>query len=402
MRKILFIVLDGAAGSPCRTLGGKTEFEAAITPCIDSLFNHSVNGLMHVVGPNIAPESDVAAFSILGYTPFNVPARGVTEAIGSGMEYKEGEVALRCNIASVSRGRIVKLRLSNLTDEQGKEVERLINEGISLDVPFTFKHTSDYRGVLVLHEKLSSKVSNTHPGYIRERVGSELITVARNVTEGLQIKECRPLSPEARRTAELINDFTSQAAEVLGKAFVKDNLGTEANYILVRDAGNSLPKLDSFKKVYGVNFSLVAEMPVELGIAKLLGFSIIPDIHDLSLLAVKVVNELRKKDGVYVHIKGPDKYGHLGDAAGKTGEIERIDKEFMKSLLGLIDLGKVTVCVTSDHATPSCFGSHSADPVPYLITDGESSAGHFCEKNVRQEFIHGVDLMKKVISTAKS
>jgi len=395
MNKILFIVLDGAAGRACKTLGGKSSLEAAKTPVIDSLFHKSINGLMHVVGPNIAPQSDVAAFALLGYNPFKVPGRGVVEAIGAGIDYHEGDVAFRCNLANVKQGKLVKIRLADLSKDKGQMIERLINKGISLDVPFTFKHTEGYRCVLILHKKLSDQVTNTHPGYIRERLGNELVSVAKNITEGMTIKDCKALTPEAQETADIINDFTKQASEVLTKA------GLEANYIFTRDAGNSLPHLESFDDKHDVNMALIAEMPVELGVARLLEMDTLKPSEDLALMAKRIVKSLSDYDAIYVHIKGPDKYGHLGDATGKVREIERIDKEFMTVLMSLVDLKKTTICVTSDHATPACFAAHSSDPVPYLITgDGEAN-GHFCEKTVNKTFIEGKELMKKVINAAK-
>ncbi len=396
MKKILLTILDGAAGRPCKTLGGKTSLEAAKTPVIDSLFHHSINGLMHVIGPNIAPQSDVAAFALLGYNPFNVPSRGIVEAIGGGVDYHEGEVAMRCNIAIVKGDKLVSVRLSNMTDEEGKEIERLINEGISLDVPFTFKHTKGYRGVLILHKHLPANVTNTHPGYIRERIGEELISVAKKLKEGMQIKECRPLTPEAKVTADIINDFTKQAQEVLV------NAGMPANYIFIRGVGNHLPKLKSFEEMHGFKMAMVAAMPVELGIAKIVGMDTIPEYEDYSKLVNEVINASHKYKGIYVHIKGPDKYGHLGDAHGKVRAIERIDKEFMGPLMKAINLDDYTVCVTSDHATPAVYGSHSSDPVPYLITNGGKAEGHFYEGTVSRTFIEGRELMNKIIKEAKS
>ncbi|MFA5405913.1 MAG: alkaline phosphatase family protein [Candidatus Nanoarchaeia archaeon] len=401
MKKILFIVLDGAAGRPCKTLGGKSSLEAANTPIIDSLFKDSINGLMNVIGPNIAPQSDVAAFALLGYNPFKVPARGVIEAIGAGIKYHEGEVALRCNLANVKQGKLVKIRLSELTKDKGLQIEKLINEGISLDVPFTFKHTEGYRCVLVLHKNLSDQVTNTHPGYIRQRLGVELISVAKKINEGITIKECKALAPEAQVTANIINDFTKQASQVLTKAGLGDLRSVETNYIFTRDAGNSLPELDSFEDKHDVNMALIAEMPVELGVAQLLEMDVIKPINDAGLMVNKIIKSLEKYDGIYIHLKGPDIYGHLGDATGKVREIERIDKEFMSQLIKSIDLKNNIICITSDHATPACFGSHSNDPVPYLITGDGNGQGHFCEKTVNKKFIEGKELMNKVINQAR-
>ncbi len=393
MNKIFYIILDGAAGKPNKSLNNMSALQAAVTPNIDKLFHKSINGLMHVIGPSIAPQSDVALFALLGYNPFNVPSRGVIEAIGSGVNYVNGEVALRCNITHVSNNKLSGVRLVDLTDDEGKLVEELINNGVSLDVPFTFKHSVGYRGVLVLHAKLSSDVTNTHPGYIRKRIGDELVGVAVKINN--KIKECKPLTPNAKITADIINDFIKQSHEVLSKA------GLKANYILTRGAGNHLPNLKSFKDKYGLKMALVAKMPVELGVARIIGVDTINETSDYHQLAINVADAINDYDIVYVHIKGPDVYGHIGDAVGKKKAIERIDKEFFPELLNRIRLSDTTICVTSDHATPACVGGHSSDPVPYLITNNKSNTGHFSESSVEQSFIEGKELLNKIISIAK-
>ncbi len=396
MNKIIYIILDGAAGRPNKTLNNKTALEKANTPAIDSLFRKSINGLMNVVGPNIAPQSDIATFALMGYNPFNVPSRGVIEAIGSGYEYKQGEIAMRCNLAVINKGKLEKPRLSFMTKEEGKEIEQLINEGVSLDAPFTFKHTKDYRGVLIIHKKLPANVTNTHPGYIRERLGTELLSYAVRFRNEVKIKECKALSPDSIETANIINDFIKQSQEVLV------NAGVKANYILIRGAGNNLPEIKSFEETNGFKMALVARMPVELGVAKILGLDIIQETSKLNTLLNSVLNSLSNHQAVYAHIKGPDKYGHIGDAYGKVKAIERIDEEFIKPLITKVNLNETTICITSDHATPACFGVHTSDPVPYLITNNQKTKGHFCEKTVNKEFIEGKELMKKIIEIAKT
>jgi 2,3-diphosphopglycerate-independent phosphoglycerate mutase len=339
----------------------------------------------------------VAAFALLGYNPFNTPSRSVIEAVGSGYDYKNGELVLCSNFVNIKGGLVSGTRLSRLSDSQGAEVEQLINEGISLNAPFTFKFLNSFRGLLIIHEKLSSNVTNTHPGYVRDRVGEELSCLSKRFSDD-KIKVCKPLSANAQRTAKLINDFTKQVNEVLSQVNIVDKWGVRVNNVLLSDAGNSLPLLESLKDYKGVKASMVADSSLELGVAKLLGLSVINRAKDLSKMPKVIVNSLASHDGVYFNIKGPDKYGHLGDSFKKVKEIERVDHEFIKPLLDLINLDEFVICLAPSHATPACFGIHTSDPVPYLITNGKEVTGNFCEKTVNKSFIEGKELIDKVIS----
>lgn len=401
-KKLIFIVLDGASGLPAPTLKDKTSLEAARTPNLNKLAQMSEAGIMDVIGKGIAPQSDAAAFALLGYDPFKSPARGVSEAIGAGLLFKNGELALRCNFACVNNGLIKKLRSGKIHHLVGRRIEKLINEGVNLDVPFTFKFTMEYRGVLIIHGRdLSDQVSNTHPGYERERIGGELISVAKHLEGDMHLREAQPLEKGAEYSAELINDFSKQAYEVLTKAGIKDEIGDVINYILCRDAGNSKPDFKSFYDSYRLLMGMVAEMPVELGIAKMLGLEIIKPKKTLPETAKMVLKELDGYDGIYVHLKGPDKYAHLGDALGKKKAIEEIDRDFMSIIVEAFKPLEQVICVTCDHSTPAAYGSHSSHPVPFIITSKTPSGiKRFNEKECAKGKIKlesGKELMSNVI-----
>src|SRR2546426_9662501 len=109
--QLLYVCLDGLADDPIPGLGGRTPLEAARTPVLDNLARRGAQGLVYTVGPDIAPESDIAVFAILGYDPReDHPGRGVLEAIGSGMEFRDGELAYRVNFATQEDGEIVDRR----------------------------------------------------------------------------------------------------------------------------------------------------------------------------------------------------------------------------------------------------------------------------------------------------
>jgi 2,3-bisphosphoglycerate-independent phosphoglycerate mutase len=158
-----------------------------------------------------------------------------------------------------------------------------------------------------------------------------------------------------------------------------------ANCVLLRDAGDHLPRVESFQERHGMTGTALVEMPAEVGIAKLLGMKMIrlKDRNDLKKKAAIFLKELREGTIVYVHIKGPDEFGHDGDAVGKKKSVETIDKDFFSAAVGEID--ETTIAVSCDHATPCTIKMHSSDPVPLLVTSKKGHDGlRFTEKNAKR------------------
>ena len=155
-----------------------------------------------------------------------------------------------------------------------------------------------------------------------------------------------------------------------------------ANVVLLRDAGDHLPRLESFEAKYGMRGTALVEMPAEVGIATLLRMRMvkIKDRKDLKEKASLLTRELADGSVVYVHIKGPDEFGHDGDAKGKKANIEQIDRDFFSSVAP--KTGDARLAVSCDHATPCTMKRHSADPVPLLITvEGGGDGRRFNERN---------------------
>ena len=385
MRKLLYVVLDGAGDRPHPQLGGRTPLQYAHKPNIDRLAKRGVTGLVYTVGEGIAPESDAAVLSILGYDPFaHHTGRGVLEAIGAGIDFEDGWLALRCNFATVDRDlTIVDRRCGRtLTTSEAAELAKAINEGVRLEgATFTFKNTIGHRGVLVIRRldgPLSSNITNTDPAY--EKVGG--LGVARARSEA-KVSMCRPLddSPEAAIAAKLVNEFTTKAMEVLEGHPINSERRRRgllpANAILCRDAGHERPRLKPLSELYGLRMACLAEMPVERGIAIAAGMEVIPippllgNVEvDYRLRAESSLEALYKYDGIYVHLKGPDELGHDGDPLRKAKSIEDIDRYFFEVVVEDLDLDNVVIVVTSDHATPCTLKAHSDDPVPMLIAGG--------------------------------
>ena len=176
-----------------------------------------------------------------------------------------------------------------------------------------------------------------------------------------------------------------------------------------RDAGNCLPPLYSLSKKYGRNWALLADMPLEIGIGGLAGMSLVRlplptfTAGDYGVRVEKTLAALKKFDCLYIHIKGPDLFGHDGDYLGKKQCIEEIDKFFFAPLLEKIGLKNVVIAVTADHSTPCGMKGHSGDPVPFIISGGKVKADfveRFGESYCRNGgfgTIKGSELMKKLM-----
>lgn len=380
------MLLDGCADRPSPSLNYTTPLEAAYTPNLDAIAARSRLGSVITVGKGIAPESDIAVFNMLGYSfREGYPGRGVIEAIGSGLEVRKGDLALRANLASGKSGRIADRRAGrNLSQEEAEQLAKDLNT-ITLDsARFEFKATISYRGVLVIRgdRPLNAAITNTDPAYAR--VGG--FGAAKETSGADRVMKCVPESKDVRaaRAAKLVNEFTTKAQRVLDASDVNRERVRQgklpANLVLLRDAGDHLPEPMPFEKKYGLKGTALVEMPAEVGIAKLLGMKMVPikDMKDMSEKARLFSSELKDGAVVYVHIKGPDEFGHDGNARGKKKNIETIDRDFFSTALRRLD--EATLAVSCDHATPCTLKRHSADPVPLLISgSGKGDGRRFSE-----------------------
>lgn len=418
-------MLDGLGDLPSAELEGKTPLEAAEIPEMDSLAEAGQMGLVYTVRKGVAPESDVAVISILGYDPFKYyTGRGPIEAVGSDLFIKEGDLALRCNFATLGEeGRIVDRRAGrNLTTSEASKLCQAVNSEVKLTsspAEFDFKNTVGHRAALVIRSrvgKLSGQISNTDPAYTRV----EGLGVATKDVKML-LQESRPLvnRVEAERAAQLVNEFVQKSSSVLDGHEVNIDRRRRgflaANLVLTRDAGDSLPRMPSLNSLYGGTFGSLVEMPVERGIALLCGMREvkIPEPtgnlkHDYTVRAQIAAEAMASGiDVLYIHIKGPDEPGHDGKPDKKRKIIEMIDRYFFSTLLPNVDLTEDLVAVTADHSTPCSLRAHSDDPVPLLIAGPNLKADglkHFSEKACRKGSLgtmNGPELMPKLMRLAR-
>jgi len=414
-------LLEGVGDLPHPDLAGKTPLEAATTKNMDTLAKNGIMGQVISVGKGIAPESDIAVFNMLGYKfqHSDYAGRGVVEAIGIGIDFKDGDLALRGNFATLdNEGKIIDRRAGRKieredVEEISKEIEKEIkfsNPNASVVVAPTVGHRVTVR--LRDSKPLSSEISNTDPAYGR----IDGMGIAKAVSDFMKIEKCIPLeqTENAISTANLVNEFTEQSLEIMKKSDVNKRRSQKnkklLNSILLRDAGNKYPNVKPINDLHSMNFSCIVDMPVEVGISNILKMRAynaggLTDYEEKASIAAQA---METENAMYVHLKGPDEFGHDGDAIGKMKNIEDIDKRFFGTLLDHIDVSKVAVMISADHSTPSIHKGHSADPVPILISGDmitNDDTQRFTEADAKKGaigLIDGVQVVKTGIDLFKT
>jgi 2,3-bisphosphoglycerate-independent phosphoglycerate mutase len=359
---------------------------------------------MYTVGKGIAPESDAGVFSLLGYDPLHVHlSRGVVESIGAGADFHDGDLALRAGFATVDGDKLVDRRAGrNLSTEEARQLAAAVNGQVRLknETRFQFLATVGHRAVIVFKansHKYSSEISNFDPAYVR----AGKISIAQPGAKQYDIPKCDPLddSPDAVKSAALVNEFGLKTKQALDNHPVNQQRRKEgrkpANFVLMRDAGTARPIVEGFREKWKMRAAMIADLPAELGIGRLLGMDVreIPpgtSLEDYRKRAELVLRLAGQYDFVYVHLKGPDEPGHDGLYDLKKQRIEELDSGFFSHLRGAAKLQRTILCVTCDHSTPCRDKGHSDDPVPVLVaggplkpdesnrfTEAEAGRGHF-------------------------
>lgn len=419
---MIYVLLDGVGDLPHPDLDGKTPLEAANTPTLDKLSKNGVIGEVISVGKGIAPESDIAVFNMLGYKfhHSDYAGRGVIEAIGIGIDFKNGDLALRGNYATLDdQGAIIDRRAGrHIEKEDANDIAKEIEDKIKFSHPDTsvvVAPTIGHRVTVRIRADstiLSSKITNTDPAY--SNIGG--MGVAKAVGDYLKIEKCLPLdeTEEAKITSRLVNEFNEQSIKIMKESHInkkrKDQNKKLLSCILLRDAGNKYPDVIPINEKYSMNFSCIVDMPVELGISDILEMKAfeaggLTDYEEKARVAAKA---METQNAIYVHLKGPDEFGHDGDAIGKMKNIEEIDQRFFKTLLDNIDPNKVATVISADHSTPCINKGHSDDPVPVLVSanfiknDGTTRMTEKQAKKGSIGLIQGAEVVETALKLIKS
>jgi 2,3-bisphosphoglycerate-independent phosphoglycerate mutase len=419
---IIYVLLDGVGDLPHPDLDGKTPLEAANTPTLDKIASNGVIGEVISVGKGIAPESDIAVFNMLGYK-FNhaeYAGRGVIEAIGIGIDFKDGDLALRGNFSTLNEEDVI------IDRRAGRQIEKEDADGIAREIETKIKFSNPNTSVVVSptighrvtirirtdSQKLSSKITNTDPAY--SNIGG--MGVAKAVGDFLKIEKCLPIEDtnDSKLTANLVNEFSEQSIKIMKESVInkkrKEQNKKQLSCILLRDAGNKYPDVPPINEKHAMQFSCIVDMPVELGIAEVLKMKTfeaggLTDYEEKARVAAKA---METQNSIYVHLKGPDEFGHDGDAIGKMKNIEEIDQRFFKTLIENIDSSKVAIVISADHSTPCINKGHSDDPVPVVVSgnfiknDGTTRMTEEQAKKGSIGLLQGAEVVSKSIELIKS
>jgi 2,3-bisphosphoglycerate-independent phosphoglycerate mutase len=418
---MIYVLLDGVGDLPHPDLDGKTPLEAANTPTLDKIASNGAIGEVISVGKGIAPESDIAVFNMLGYKfkHADYVGRGVIEAIGIGIDFKDGDLALRGNYSTLNDDEVIIDRRAGRhiekadADGVAKEIEEKI--GLSPDISVVVSPTIGHRVTVRIRkdsQKLSSRITNTDPAY--SNIGG--MGVAKAVGDFLKIEKCLPLedTEDSKFTANLVNEFSEKSISIMKESQInkkrKDENKKQLSCILLRDAGNKYPDVVPINEKYNMNFSCIVDMPVEIGISEVLKMKAyeaggLTDYEEKARVAAKA---METQNAIYVHLKGPDEFGHDGDAIGKMKNIEEIDQRFFKTLVENIDSNKVAIVISADHSTPCINKGHSDDPVPVVVSgdfikkDGTTRMTEEQAKKGSIGLLQGAEVVEKSLELIKS
>ena len=408
MKKIILIICDGMGDVPQKELGNKTPLEAAYTPNMDKLSREGINGIMHVLGRGIRPNSDEAHLTLFGYDiKKEYPGRGPIEAAGVGIKLKDGDVAIRANLATVDKElRVIDRRAGRI--ENTEEFTKELN-GIEIDgIKFIVKSGTAHRVVIVMRgDGLSDKISNSDVHYV----------TSTEVVEdwfGRKVNKIRALdsTEEAKFTASVLQKFLERSHEILERNPLNEEREKQGkprgNYLLTRGPGY-YKQLKPFSEKWNLKSACIAGAGLYKGLGVMAGMELI-DVEgatgmpntNVKAKFTKAVEKIVDYDFIFVHVKPTDIFGENGDCIGKKDFIEKV----IDPALGcLVDFSGMIV-LTSDHSTPCSNKDHSADPVPLLIHGANTppdTVMSFSEsdcKNGSLGTVFGKDFMKMILKLA--
>lgn len=383
----LFFILDGLGDLPVARLGGKTPLEAAKTPHLDHLASCGLYGMVDPVIPGVPADTHTGIALLLGVSTKEVfrLQRGPLEAAGAGVDLKNGDVAVRCNFATLERsaGRLIirDRRADRISAPDTTELAKVLqNIDLGNGVTGSVFPATQHRAVLRLSGPgLSDAVSDSDPRH----------------GDPMQVQTVRPLISDnlnSRQTAQAMNRFSLIAHERLSchplNTIRRAQGKPEANTIICRGAG-AVSELKTVLHGLHLKVAVVTGSCTVVGLGRMLGYPVFTspgftaladtDIAGKISTAVKL---LQDHDLVFVHLKAPDICAHDFDPVGKRDFIERFDLA-----LSSIRTKNLVIAVTADHSTDSNSGEHSRDPVPSLLyTPGDDydSCHHFGEHECRQ------------------
>lgn len=377
---------DGMADQPIEELGGKTPLEYAKTPMMDELAKVSEIGMVHTVPDGMSPGSDTANLSVLGYDPkIYYSGRSPLEALSIGVPMKSTDVAIRCNLVTLSeeedfyeKRRIIDHSSGEISTEDAAVLLDAVKEGLQRE-GYTFYVGTSYRHLLIVDQGTVMPLTQPHD-ILGQVIGDKL-----------------PKDPVLREMMEksydiLVNHPINVERKKQGK--------NPANSCWFWGAGTR-PSLMSFAEKNHKEGAMISAVDLLKGIAVGTGMKVIAveganggldtNYEGKAEAAVKALTE-DGCDFVYVHVEAPDEMGHQGSVERKVQAIENLDQRVIRPLVqGLNDADcDFRMLVLPDHPTPICIRTHTGDSVPYMLYDSTSPQSHSWAYNEREGAASGI------------
>lgn len=340
--KTALIILDGASEEKLEELNGMTPLEFSYTPHLDKILEKGkwLKRTFYPFGQE--PDSLNCILSILGLNEEQIPkSRAYFEALAKGIEIKEDEVVLRCNLISIKNDKLESFNALGLP----KDMQKQISLNIKLKGGIKFFHISDYRNLIVIKKDESVlKLKNLPP----------------HENLGIGIKD-------------LINNYSE--IELL-KEFTEENIFeyNDTQHMFYPWGVSSKVNLPSFYSLHNKSSSIVCETEIVKGIAKAMKIEVSKlnnstgDVDtDLKEKAWSLLENLKTYDVAIAHINGTDEVSHRKDLKGKIKFIEKIDKEFLSIIVENIISG-TQIIILSDHQTSSITGKHEKGDVDVFFS----------------------------------
>ena len=409
--KYVVLLCDGMADNKIAGLSNKTPMETAQKPCMNTLAESSVLGLVRTVSPQLSPGSDVANLSVLGYDPLTYyTGRSPLEAASMGITLLDTDLAIRANLVTLSdeedynNKTLADYCADDISSKDAKILIDYINENLKASDFELFAGVS-YRHCLVWHN-----------GSVEETLTPPHDITGKKIAAYTGGHKLQPkLYDFMLKSHELLKNHPLNRERVLkGKR--------PANSLWFWGQGKK-PRLESFYKKFGLKGSIISAVDLLKGIGICAEMNV-PDVKgatgyidtDFSAKAAAALNELASgQDFVYIHIEAPDECGHRGELNNKIKSIELIDRLTLKPLLdgvsglkGLLDYDNFRLLILPDHPTPLCIKTHSNEPVPFMLYEKNNLKAlrkdcNFCESTCTQSGIFiekGHTLMNTFLSTS--
>lgn len=364
------MLCDGMADEPLEELGGKTPLEAAATPNMDRLAKVSEIGMVRTVPEGMAPGSDTANLSVIGYDPkCYYTGRSPLEALSIGVDMAPDDVLFRCNVVTLSEEeekyedrKILDHSSDEISTEEAAVLLEALKEGLKRD-GYEFYVGTSYRHLLIW--KHGSVVELTPPhDILTKRIGEFL-----------------PKDPLLREMMEKSYEILNH--HPVNEARRKNGL-KPANSAWFWGAGTR-PALKAFEELHGKTGAMISAVDLLKGIAVGAGMQNLMvegangGLHTNYIGKAEAAVKALTEDGfdfVYIHVEAPDEMGHQGKVKDKIRSIEWIDEKIIGPVTErLSKQGQdFRMLVLPDHPTPICVRTHTADPVPYLLYDSTKNA----------------------------